>query len=84
MLQATFTITWPDGKRAVAEIEAESPEQNYPVDYAGTFTRLLTPPKRSDVALLAAAMRRSADQTGGRYSEHYAGRYDRADGRPGF
>jgi len=82
MLQATFTITWPDGKRAIAEIEAESPEQNYPVQYAGTFTRLLRPPKQSDVALLAAAMRQSAEQTGGTYSEHYTGQYARWAGGP--
>jgi hypothetical protein len=72
----------PDGQRAVAEIEAESPEASYQVQYAGAFSRLIESPKESDVAFLSFVMRDSADKTGGTLSEHLTGQYDRWAGGP--
>jgi hypothetical protein len=46
MLHATFTITWPDGQRAIAKIETESPEQKFPVQYSGAVDRLMDPPAK--------------------------------------
>lgn len=80
MLHAHFSITWPDGQCATAQIEAESAEANYPVQYTGAFSRLVDPPVKSDVAFLAFVMRETAEKSGGKFSENYTGQFDRYAG----
>lgn len=85
MCKATFTVNWPDGQSAIAEIEAISPETDYPVRYSGAANRLIDPPGETDLAFLAFVMRQSAAQTGGRYAQRFVGQYDRwAGGRDGL
>lgn len=85
MLTATFTITWPDGHRATARIEAVSAEAEYPVQYEGATDRIMDPPARSDVPFLGFAMRQTAERTGGRFSQDFVGAYDlQAGGKEGL
>jgi hypothetical protein len=85
MLTATFTLTWPDGRRVTARIEAVSAEAEYPVQYEGATERIVDPPTRSDVPFLGFVMRQTAERTGGQFDQEFVGQYDRqAGGREGL
>jgi hypothetical protein len=42
MLTVNCTLTFPDGKKVTAQIEAQSPATDYPITYAGCVDRLVT------------------------------------------
>ena len=69
MFDATITLEWPDGSRAVAVLQAGSPDADYPVKYTGDVDRLAAAPKQADYAFLAFSLKVTAKITGAKYSE---------------
>ena len=77
MLTAKFTLTFPDGAIATAEIEAESADAEYNVVYSGAVDRLPEKFDTADVRVLHAWAKHVMKQTGAAVNEQIEGEYDR-------
>jgi hypothetical protein len=77
MLTAKFTLTFPDGAIATAQIEAESADAEYNVVYSGAVDRLPEKFDTADVRVLSAWAKNVVKETGAAVNEQIEGEYDR-------
>jgi hypothetical protein len=77
MLTAMFTLTFPDGAIATAQIEAESADAEYNVVYSGTVDRLPEKFDTADVRVLRVWAKNVVKETGAAVNEQIEGEYDR-------
>jgi hypothetical protein len=77
MLTAKFTINFPGGATAIAELQAESADAEYEVVYSGAVDLLPRRHERADVGLLRAWANNVVKETGAAVNEQIEGEYDR-------
>jgi hypothetical protein len=77
MVTAKFTLTFPDGAIATAQIKAESADAEYEVAYSGAVERLPERFDTADVRVLRAWAKGVARETGAAVNEQIEGEYDR-------
>ncbi len=57
-----YTLTWPDGEKATAEITAANPNDLAPLQLGGQYARLVSLPRVARPTLLGSYVQHLADR----------------------